>query len=272
MEDSFERLVAELRHRERTVWLTGAGISVASGIPPYRGSSDAVWSRYLTEWGTYAKFRADPALWWREFWLGAHAKLSDTAVRPAPNPAHIALASLVRERLGDAIVTQNVDGLHRASGAPEDRLIEIHGRGDRFGCTSQRCPAARALVDSVDLSGLDRGAFPRCARCRAPMRPIALLFDEEYASHPLFRWDDARRRITQADAIVFVGTSFAVGITDFALRAGIDGGKLVASINTGASHHLGVDDASAARILDVLGRAEEILPRLATASTSSAFG
>lgn len=264
-EAAFERAAATLRSAERIVWLTGAGVSVASGIPPYRGSSDAVWSRYVTEWGTYAKFRSDPASWWREFWLGAHSVLADRSSPVKPNAGHVALAEIVGARLHDAVITQNIDGLHRASGVPEDRLIEIHGRGDRFGCTNARCPGARQLVSSVDLSGLDRGEIPRCARCSAPMRPIALLFDERYESHPLYRWDDARRLLAAADAIVFAGTSFAVGITDYALGAGIAKRAFLASVNTAPARALGVDDAKAGAIVDVLGRSEEVLPRLARA-------
>lgn len=261
MNDQVEHAAAHLRAAERIVWLTGAGISVASGIAPYRGSSDAVWSRFVTEWGTIARFRADRASWWTEYWLKAHGDLVITPDKYKPNAGHLALTQILQARPLDTLITQNIDGLHRAAGAPEERLIEVHGRHDRFCCTNGRCIGTRDLADRVDLSGLPAGEAPRCTLCRAAMRPVVLLFDEQYASHPLYRWEDARRALKNADAIVFVGTSFAVGITQHALDTGRR--ALRVNINTASAKDFGVDILGL-RMLELLGPSEETLPALMT--------
>lgn len=253
-----ERAAERLRPAARIVWLTGAGISVASGIAPYRGGADAMWSRFVTDWGTIRRFREDPVAWWRDYWLVSHGDLLNKTFEP--NAGHRAIAMLMQKRPLDVVVTQNIDGLHRAAGVPDERLIEIHGRHDRFCCTNMRCPGFRDPVRSVDLSGVAQGHAPRCAACNAHVRPLVLLFDEQYASHRAYRWDEARRAFKHADAIVFVGTSFAVGITEFALHAGRR--RTLISVNTESTDDLGLD-ATALNMGEIVGRSEETLPALA---------
>lgn len=113
-----------VRTCERVVWLTGAGLSVASGLAPYRKSKDAVWSRFITDWGTLERFQESPADWWREFWLKAHADLAGgREVRP--NAGHDAITGMVRHHPEHLVVTQNIDGLHQEAGSAEVR--QIHG-------------------------------------------------------------------------------------------------------------------------------------------------
>lgn len=242
-----------LRACERIVWLTGAGVSVASGIAPYRRSVGAVWERFTTDWGTIARFRRDPLTWWSEYWFKAHGSLAAGGYEP--NAAHVALTQAFLRRPDDVLVTQNIDGLHRAAGVPEERLFEVHGRHDRFCCTNMRCQGFREPFPSVVL---DVGIAPRCTRCKAPIRPVVLLFDEEYASHPLYRWDEAKRAIKRADAIVFVGTSFAVGVTKYALERATDHIRpFLVNIN--------VEPLDQSPVSDLCGRAEDVLPALAEA-------
>ena len=246
-----------VRTCERVVWLTGAGLSVASGLAPYRKSKDAVWSRFITDWGTLERFQESPADWWREFWLKAHADLAGgREVRP--NAGHDAITGMVRHHPEHLVVTQNIDGLHRTSGVPEAQLVEIHGRHDRFVCTRPGCPRVQQAYDAVDLSQLDQGVVPRCDVCGEPLRPLVLLFDETYDSHPAYGMRAARRALNDAEAIFFVGTSFSVGITDYAVRAGAYGGARFVNVNVEA-----MEDA---RFLNLLGPAELTLPRLAAAA------
>ncbi|OGQ22349.1 MAG: hypothetical protein A2138_10500 [Deltaproteobacteria bacterium RBG_16_71_12] len=244
------RLVATC---ERLVWLTGAGLSVASGLSPYRKSGDAVWSRFITEWGTIERFHEEPAAWWREFWLKAHADLAHG--RPiAPNAGHEAITRMVAGRPEHLVVTQNIDGLHRKSGVPEQQLVEIHGRHDRFVCTRQGCARVSQPFDAVDLSRVDEGVVPRCDACGEPLRPLVLLFDETYDSHPAYGMRQARRALNDAEVIVFVGTSFSVGITDYAVRAGRYAGARLINVNVEAVGEPG--------FLNLLGPAEATLPAL----------
>ena len=234
------------------VYLTGAGLSVASGIAPYRKSKDAVWSRFITEWGTIERFHEDPASWWREFWIKAHGI---TLADKKPNPGHDAITALVKRDPAHLVITQNIDGLHRLSGVPEEQLVEIHGRHDRFVCTRDGCARARDAVGTVDLAVLDAGEIPECEVCGAPVRPLVLLFDELYDSHPAYQMRKARRALNDAEVIMFVGTSFSVGITDYAVRAGLYAKATLVNVNVEpADPELG--------FVDLLGPSEETLPEL----------
>lgn len=246
-----DELAGAIKRSEDVVWLTGAGLSVASGIAPYRKSSDAVWARFVTEWGTFEKFKADPAAWWREFWIKAHGV---DLLRAAPNPGHDAIAALVRTDPHHTVITQNIDGLHRRSGVPEKQLVEIHGRHDRFACINASCKRRDLLVESVDLSKIDAGVIPRCSACGAPLRPVVLLFDETYDSHELYNMRTAKQVLNGADLILFVGTSYAVGITDYAIRAGRYANARLININT--------DPVGAPGFENLIGPAEQLLPEL----------
>jgi NAD-dependent SIR2 family protein deacetylase len=171
---------------------------------------------------------------------------------------HRALAALCRRQPGDLLITQNIDGLSRRAGHSEEQLIEIHGRHDRFICAGRGgCEGVDRPVSSVDLSRLEQGEVPKCAVCAAPMRPLVLLFDEAYDSHPAYQAWRARKQLNDADVLVFIGTSFSVGITDYAMRCVDVSGAQVASLNVEPPRK------SRVPILDVRGAAEELLPQLA---------
>ena len=242
---------------ERVVFLTGAGLSVASGLAPYRKNKDAIWSRFITEWGTIERFHENPAEWWREFWIKAHGDLAKTDVKP--NPGHDAITTMVTRNPEHIVVTQNIDGLHRRAGVPDDQLVEIHGRHDRFVCVDTSCKGNIDAVTNADLSQLDAGKFPRCAICDAPLRPLVLLFDEMYDSHPAYGMRQARRALNDAEIIVFVGTSFSVGITDYALRAGRYANARLVNVNIESVDGLGFEN--------LVGPSEVVLPALASANS-----
>lgn len=192
----------------------------------------------------------------KTFWLGAHADIGRNDI--APNEGHRALVRLVARSGRDVVITQNVDGLPRRAGHPEGQLIEIHGRHDRFVCTAHaRCVSGREPIDQVDLSRLDAGVIPRCTHCRAPMRPLVLLFDELYESHPAFQAGRALRALDDAAVVVFVGTSFSVGITSLALRKARFGRAHVANVN--------VERAPFTDVTELTASADAVLPRLAHA-------
>ena len=256
-DDALTEIARLLRTCERVVWLTGAGLSVASGLSPYRKAGDAVWSRFITDWGTIERFHESPAAWWREFWLKAHADLA-RANTVRPNAGHDAITRIVTKKPAHLVVTQNIDGLHRVSGVPEQQLVEIHGRHDRFICTRAGCARVQEPLTSVDLSRVDEDIAPRCDLCGEPLRPLVLLFDETYDSHPAYRMREARRALNDAEVIVFVGTSFSVGITDYATRAGRYARARLVNVN--------VEPMGDGDVLDLLGPAEVTLPQLVVAA------
>ena len=259
--DAFQTVVRRVRDAKRVVWVTGAGISVASGISPYRKSKDAVWENFITDWGTAAKLKENPLVWYRHFWLQAHASLKPGAPVIFPNAAHTALTTLLRAKPTHTLITQNIDGLHADSGAPRQRLAEIHGRADTFVCTNFKCSMASTPLTGISLNGIDAGEVPECEVCGAALRPLVLLFDEYYDSQPSYRARDAREWLNDADVIVFVGTSFSVGITAMAVHAAQASGAQLINLN--------IETADIPGTLNLLGKSEETLPAVVQAVLST---
>src|SRR5713226_7494570 len=109
-----------IRSAQPCVVLTGAGISTESGIPDFR-SPTGIWAEYdPMEYATIAAFRRDPVNV-----LEFYARRFDVLTSAEPNEGHIALAELERSGLVEAIVTQNIDGLHERAGSRD--VIEVHG-------------------------------------------------------------------------------------------------------------------------------------------------
>ncbi|MDI1450945.1 Sir2 family NAD-dependent protein deacetylase [Polyangium sp. 6x1] len=227
MQDALAALTDAVRstHPEQILIVTGAGVSHASGIPTFRGSDpDAVWKRDVTELGTHEFFREDPAGSWK-WYLSRFDKLEGAK----PNPGHHAIAALERfqlERGGEfLLVTQNVDTLHEQAGS--QRMIKVHGTSDRYRCSQVGCDLG-APEGSIKASEVDLAAFranpveanvPRCPSCGSFLRMHVLWFDEAYAGHHDYQW----RRVgvaaqVQARLVIFAGTSFSVGVTDFVTK------------------------------------------------------
>ncbi len=184
MGDASDELISAIdAERGLILVLTGAGISLASGIPTFRGTDPgAIWARDITELATLRYFVSDPVgswRWYRQRFLGVLAA--------RPNPAHGALAALERwqaARRGDfLLVTQNIDTLHEQAGST--RLVKVHGSADRCRCSDPSCRLGAIdslALDEVDFSGFDldprAAAVPQCPSCGAIVRPHVLWFDE----------------------------------------------------------------------------------------------
>ena len=180
------------------VAMTGAGVSTASGLPDFRGE-DGLWQEYDPQDFHLSRFESDPAGFWADR-VGLVEDLYGEAVEP--NPAHEALADLQEAGHLDALVTQNVDGLHQAAGS--DDVIELHGNGQRVACRDcrRRFPAepVRERVDDGDLP-------PTCSECGGVLKPDVILFGEQLPEHALLQ---AHSRAEKADAFLVVGSSLTV--------------------------------------------------------------
>ncbi|MEM1206184.1 MAG: Sir2 family NAD-dependent protein deacetylase [Acidobacteriota bacterium] len=244
------------------VVVTGAGISMASGIPTFRGDDpEAVWRHEVLEKGTYDFFRRDPVASWS--WS---LKLFDKIHGTAPNPGHDAVAALGAWHRGRGgtftLVTQNIDVLHEAAGSRDP--LKVHGTYDRVRCGSplgcpDGAPDGSIAVDEVDfrpfIEAPGQGTLPRCQLCGDLIRPHVLWFDEFYADHADYRWDRVQDAHHTLDALLFVGTSFAVGVTDLFLRAAAQRRPPAFSIDpAGVAPQPGVTALQA--------RAETFLPRV----------
>ncbi|MBL4844012.1 MAG: NAD-dependent protein deacylase [Planctomycetes bacterium] len=177
---------------KHVIAFTGAGVSVASGIPDFR-SPDGIWARYPPEqFATIEAFERDPEGWWTFHWA-----LSAAFAGAAPNTAHEALGALDALGLLKAVITQNIDGLHQRAG--HSQVIELHG-----GNSAMQCLRCDADVDRPVPLG---GEVPRCETCRAVLKPDVVLFGEQLDHRKLHQ---AQLQAAQADMCLVVGTSAVV--------------------------------------------------------------
>ncbi len=239
--------------------VTGAGISLASGIDTFRGADPgAVWAHDVTTRGTFSWFEADPVGSWS--WYLARF---DRVLAARPNPAHAALADLERRCAAAGrpflLVTQNVDPLHERAGSRA--LVKVHGSADRARCTTRGClhaaPAGSlprpAEAIARFLEAPSRDTLPRCPACGGLLRQHVLWFDETYDSHADYDFVRVIDAATAARRVLFVGTSFSVGVTDLVVRAGRRRGVPMLAIDPAAAPPPpGVEPLRA--------RAEEALP------------
>lgn len=182
-------LLLKARH---ALALSGAGISVPSGIPDFR-SRGGLWSRFRPEeYATLDAFLQNPARVWRFFRVMA-ATLADKA----PNPAHHALARLEAQGKLAAVITQNIDALHQAAGSRS--VVEIHGVHNRLHCL--RCPHEEPF-GAVHMEG---AGVPLCPDCGFPLKPRVVLFGEDVME--LGRVHDLA---APCDLLLVIGTSAQV--------------------------------------------------------------
>lgn len=193
LSDSLRRAARILRDHQPVVAFTGAGVSAASGIPTFR-ASDGIWAEYpIEEYGTAEAFRADPKRCWELFGPLAHQ------LRAArPSPGHEALARLEAFGLLQAVITQNIDGLHQRAGS--SRVIEIHGTVE-----TAHCPGCGSRYQSGDLMAWPPA--PGCPVCGAIIRPDVVLFGDPMPAEAM---REAERLMGDARAILAVGTSLQV--------------------------------------------------------------
>jgi len=244
------------------VVVTGAGISLASGIPTFRGSDpDAVWKNDVTELGTRRYFESDPVGSWR--W---YTQRFDAVIGKQPNDAHHALVTLESWHVARGgkflLVTQNVDTLHESAGSVE--LVKVHGSADRVRCSVNGCmhgaPSGSLLRTDFDIDSFKRSpsedTLPICPECGAVVRQHVLWFDEYYDEHKSYQWQRVLNASETMDGVLFVGTSFAVGVTDLFLRAALSRRLPAWSIDPAEdrSPHPG--------IRSLIARGEDLLPQV----------
>jgi NAD-dependent deacetylase len=188
-----------LSSSERAVALTGAGISVPSGIPDFRSPGTGLWENVdPMEVAHIDAWRSDPDRFW-----GFYAERFAALREKQPNLAHEALAELERRRLIRGVITQNVDRLHRLAGT--QKLVEVHGSIEWSICLDCRgkVPLER-VVRMVEEAG---GGAPECEACLTPLKPDVVLFGELLPEDAI---QEAHRLAVEADLILCVGSSLEV--------------------------------------------------------------
>jgi NAD-dependent deacetylase len=193
-----EQLAELIRDADSVVALTGAGISVPSGIPDFRSPGTGLWENVdPMDVAHIDVFRSDPERFWHFY-----GERFQTLEHKRPNPAHEALAALERAGMLDAVITQNIDQLHLRAGTSE--LIEIHGTIAHSSCLE--CEARFELADVRARQAADADGVPRCD-CGAPLKPDVVLFGEYLSAEALAR---AEQLAAEADLMLCIGSSLEV--------------------------------------------------------------
>ena len=177
---------------------TGAGISTESGIPDYR-SQGGIWDKfrpvYFDEFMSSEEARAE---YWRR-WVELYGGI----LQAKPNPAHLALAKLHEQGLLQAVVTQNIDGLHQESGLPAEIIIELHGNTRRI-----RCMSCRRIVpvENVRERLAAGNPAPECD-CGGYLKPDTISFGQ---SMPAAEVEQAVELSRESDFFMVVGSTLLV--------------------------------------------------------------
>lgn len=242
--DAIEHIADLLREASFAVALTGAGSSTGSGIPDFRSPTTGLWTKVdPMKAASIDAFLEDPV----EFWAFYRHRLGslDSA---SPNPAHHALARLEKAGFIKALVTQNIDRLHRRAGSKN--IAEVHGSIETGVCLScgRKYPHSYMVEALAEPEGV-----PRCV-CGRVIKPGVIFFGE---SLPEEEYGLAVTWSQRADLMVVAGSSLVVwpvaGLPGVTLRSG---GKLVIMTASETPY----DDQATVRDG---GRIEETLPRLA---------
>lgn len=227
-----------LSEASRIFVLTGAGLSVASGIPPFRGKGGIWRKKELLRYAFPEALRTYPALVW-----GFYEQARVLSAGAHPNAGHVAIHALAQTKCVD-VFTQNVDGLHAETGT---RAREIHGSLLRYRCID-RC---KDIVYQPKWSEIAT-PFQICPHCQAPLRHDVVLFGEAVQHLPAFR-----SSFQASDLILLIGTSGLVTNTWDLARQARQMGKRVIEINPSLA-----TPATLWTTISLRAPAEKILPEL----------
>ncbi|MFX1254842.1 MAG: NAD-dependent deacetylase [Promethearchaeota archaeon] len=238
--------------QSRLVVLTGAGISVDSGLPDFRGPS-GLWKKFDPRDATIERFLSNPALYWEMV-----SPLGKKLERAKPNAAHKALAKLEKSQYFSSftIITQNIDNLHQEAGS--EKVIELHGTYLTASCMHCR---AKTSYKSIKYQLRQGNPTPFCDRCMfGLLKSDAILFGESVPRHAIL---EAEESVLQAEIMLIIGTSLEVyPASVLPIKAKNNGAKLI-GVNTVSDCHDQMEEFE----IDVClaGRAAKVVPRLVKA-------
>lgn len=182
-----------LANARTVVAFTGAGVSAESGVPTFRGN-DGIWKKFKPEeLANLDAFMKNPDLVWEWY---AHRKRIIATIKP--NPGHYALAKMEQALPQFALITQNIDNLHRRAGSKT--VFELHGNIERNFCV--KCGTGYANEEVLKRTG-----SPRCDKCNGLIRPDVVWFGEML---PEEEWEHSVRAAESADVFLSIGTSGVV--------------------------------------------------------------
>lgn len=230
--------VKALKSARRVAVLTGAGISAESGVPTFRGK-EGLWSKFRPEeLATVDAFMRNPQLVW-EWYLHRRELMSSVS----PNPGHHALVELEDYFEDFTLITQNIDGLHRAAGS--SNVVELHGNISRNKCFD----CSRPFVGEIEL---ESGRLPQC-ECGGRVRPDVVWFGELLPADAL---NDAFDASARAELFFSVGTSALVHPAASMPLTAKRGGAYLVEVNLDPTPLSDIADCA------LHGKSGEILPQI----------
>ena len=198
MENEIAIIAQKIKAGGRNIVFTGAGISTESGIPDYR-SQGGIWDKfrpvYFDEFMRSRKSREEYWRRWQELYQGIQ--------KAQPNDGHTAIARLYQLGLLEALITQNVDGLHQAAGIPEDNIIELHGNTRRIRCMS--CRKIMSTAETIQRLG-SGDMTPEC-ECGGFLKPDTISFGQ---AMPVAEVEKAVAFSRSCDFFMVVGSTLLV--------------------------------------------------------------
>lgn len=192
--EKVEEVARVIKEKGYVVGFTGAGISVDSGIPAFRGGQ-GLWEKYdPMEYAHIQAFQSNPAKVWTML-----REMSRVIFDAEPSPAHKALSDLEKKGYLKSVITQNVDGLHQVAGNTD--VIEYHGNHRWLACLdcSRRVALSR---DNMSIM-----PFPTCDRCNTPLKPAVVFFGEGIPMTEMMR---ANVEAGRCGVMLIIGTSGVV--------------------------------------------------------------
>jgi NAD-dependent deacetylase len=219
MKDQVSRIAEKIKQGGNNVVFTGAGISTESGIPDFR-SQGGIWDNYrpvyFDEFMSSKSARTEYWQRWTDLYQGI--------VSAQPNPGHLAVARLHDMGLLQAVVTQNIDGLHQESGLPEEKVIELHGNTCRI-----RCMSCRQIipVENVQTRLAAGDPAPECS-CGGYLKPDTISFGQ---SMPVAEVEKAAALSQDSDFFMVVGSTLLVQPAAHMPIYAKDNGAFLAIIN-----------------------------------------
>jgi NAD-dependent deacetylase len=216
-----EKYVAELLMQSKhSIAFTGAGISVESGIPTFRGEG-GLWEKYdPMECASISAFKKDPAKVW-EF----YSRRMHIIAKAKPNPAHLTLTKLERDGLLKYVITQNIDDLHEKAGTR--KIVKLHG--DIWTVKCLKCGFKERIEKPP------KSIPPLCLKCGAILKPGVVMFEEACNGNTRDDWNIAIEECTKTDLMLIIGTSgLVVPAAALPNTVKMNGGRLV-EINTAKS-------------------------------------
>ncbi len=211
-------LAGLLKKSRQAVAITGAGISVESGIPDFR-SKGGLWERFdPLEYATIRAFKKNPAKVWVML-----REMDRILVRARPNPAHYALAEMEKQGLLLGVITQNVDNLHQAAGSVN--VVEYHGNAHRFACLNCQGVWPR--------EALDFDQTPLYCSCGGLIKPDVVFFGEAIPEAAMRK---ANALVLSGDLLLIIGSSMEVAPANMLPQVAKENGATIVESNLDHTH------------------------------------